>query len=268
MGWKIFVAHHVAHIQPTLQRGTAQTGYPIGTIRTLDRDTRARIQATTSPGIRIDFDRGADGLDPVDSVLILSHDLDDSTNTWGLSADDDVAFGSFTTLIAAHEPPDDDADIFRAFDADVTNTDRYLRFEYFGTNSVTYEIGVLSIGRTYDLAVTGPQIGTERGQAVLNVQSPNPRDGVERIARSFRAVNRADAEAILSAVAQFYLIAGGIVNGFGGGAGRNAIALVDTGQTPTKVYWGAASAIQTVPWGANATEVFVTLDQVRAGALL
>ncbi len=264
MAWKIFCAHHVAHLQPTITRGTPDTGFPKGNCRTLEIDSRAEFAGATTPALQIDFDRGHTDGENVNAILVLGNNLNGSSID--VFEADNSGFSSATTLLSAY------TDVKRMMYADLAGStgEQFLRFEYNGSVG-TIQIGVLSIGKVYDLATTGPQLNTQRGTAVRRTPtSGHPRDSAERFVRSFRVVDEADAKSILEASAKWYIMnaAETAIDGFGLAGGELPLALIDTvgdGGNP-KVYWGVGT-VAISPWAAGLSEVFVDLEQIKEGVL-
>lgn len=137
--YRILVSHHVAHIEPTLDSGTATAGFPVGNCRTLDPLHISRLGGT----LRIDWDRGGTGRNNVNGLFIGGYTTQGSGPY--LYADTAATFATPTTLI--------DAASFAAVNRHpvmycfADNNERYLRLAWSGITDVPF--AVISIGRQY-----------------------------------------------------------------------------------------------------------------------
>ena len=256
MAWKMFVSHHVAHLQPTVTTSTSVTGYPASNVRTTDPNTRWR----TSPNVGVivlDWDRGHTDGSAVGAALVLgSNAASDWEVRHGVSFPAGGSLGTNTDQVRNSY-----------LELSSTSSLQHLRV-LWDAAADPCEIGLVSIGVIYSVADTGPQIRTQRGQAIPSTDtSPlHPFQGTQRVTRSFRKVTRANADSILEACSNYYIenTAGDEIDGFGGGGGQVPIALIDTGTSPATIYYGR-SRVSVAPWAANYSEVFVDMEQINIG---
>jgi hypothetical protein len=258
MAWHIVAAHHVAQLQPTLTAGTASTGFAYGNARTLQINQRASITPHASNGVKLDFNRGGTGA-ALNCILILQNSM--SGGNWNVISDDNSGFSSATTLIAATSSPS--VDIYKRFDASATSTEQYLRFHYNQTSGGPYEFGVISFGVAFQ-TFSKVQLQSENINAEP-LGGTHFGDGFRRWTRSF-LVTRANSETILSYASRYYVnnSANTLIDAFGGGGGRNPIAVVDDSTSPATVYWGPAS-VSARPHSVAFNEVFVEMDVLNRG---
>jgi len=257
MAWWVYPAHFVAHVQPVLTTGTADSSYPLGLCRTLDIDKRAKL-TPTGAGMEIRFDRGTTSGAALNTILIVNTTM--SGGTWSVQSDNDSAFGSPTALVTASA--NIQRDIFVRFAS--ASSERYFRFTWTQTTGAYY-FGLISLGISYQVASAGPQIQTESNAAEM-ITSPYGRPGMQRWSRSFRNITRANAETILDYSRRYYIYdsVSAVLDGYGGAGGLNPMAIIDDSTSPDVVYYGRAR-IEERPWAANFSELFVTQDRWSPG---
>lgn len=258
MSWWIYPAHFVAHLQPSLDAGTADSYYPVSNIRTTDFNVRAKISTGVS-GIQLTWDRGNTAVgtgtrQAIDTILILNNNM--AGSTWTLRASDDSTFSTFDALVTGST--NIQRDIFVRFTA---STRRYVRWFYSNTTGGPYSFGLISVGPSYQMATAGPQIGNE-----TLVAENVGKDGRIRWTRSFRTLTRANAELVEQLAAKYYIYDSGnvLIDGFGGAGGIRPIALIDDGPNPDVIHYGPAT-VTVQPWQPNYSEIFVTMNEWREG---
>jgi hypothetical protein len=195
--WRLMLAHHVAHLNPTLTTGTAVAGYPVGSIRTLNPNERGRVAEATNR-VDLDFNRGASAAhNPVDCLFMAGVKYQPTAALQVLdSTAADFGAGTFTELVNdATNVLDLYVPTLRCFTAFATSTLRYLRYSIIYAGSVTFEFGTVSFGKQYSLGTDLYAGASESADAPALATG----SGGQIITRSFDTVTDADAAAILAA---------------------------------------------------------------------
>lgn len=262
--WVCMVTHNVAHIQPTLTMGTNTAGWPLGNVRTLDPNIRARFTGAT---IQIDFDRGTGNLRNVNALYIAGATENAASPSFGLYADTVSGFTSPTTLIDGSSWTLDEPEPRMFYFA--SNAERYLRVE-ITTNTGTMEIGTISIGRAYTLP------GELRGATVTGGKISGA------FTRSFRVVPVATAQALLDRYNADFTYKGASQDlpqygttrdALGCAGGRRPIVLGEWNAALTNdseasfAYYGPAS-VTVDEWAAAYAQVNITMQPIPIGPIL
>lgn len=254
MSWHIHLAHHIAHLSPTITNSwDAQDGYPIENINTLDASDAYRTDGSGASGnMVIEFDRGHTNGAGITSALILNNNMTGPGHAWTIEAADNSGFSTnLTTLVNSDTTKTQD--IWFPLSS---NTQRYVRLEWERTSGNGFQIGCFSLGVSYQVAGQGPLIATERlGHSIL---------------RTFRKVTRANAELIMDEYSRRYIPSSvgssGAIDGIGGWGGQNFTALIDDSTSPDTVWFGR-SRLSVRGFAANYSEVVVDMDLDRQGVL-
>ncbi len=255
MAWHIFPAHYVSHLEPTVTGDSEFDGAPMGNIRNPDPKITARFDTTTT--LNVEFDRGGTTGAALNGMLLIANNFPrepgpGSRTYTVISATDSGFTASVTTLVNGV----DSTTVDEFFPFDATSTQRYIRFSYDRSSSGTgMEVGVLSLGVTYQIASQGPVIATE----LLG----------GKIRRTFKGLTRASAETIIQHTTYNYIpdSTNTYRDGTGGRGSGNFIALIDDSTTPDTIYYGRA-IVSINPYAAFYTELIVEMDQYREAVLI
>lgn len=263
MAWSLMVPQCVAHIEPSLANGTIATGFPIGNIRTMDPNIRAKFDAGGAAAAQFRFDRGA-GLSTnqgVTCAAFINHNL-------GTKADPVAVYAGATagattdTLYSA--TPSDDKPIFTTF---TNNTGRHIRVDVGNPTETGFEIGCFLLGRYEDL---GNPVFPETWSGLSASVGPpgvggvpsftGPMEGARTVQAVFRNVSTTIAHRLIFQWQQQYLTleGGSSYWAMGGGGGANPMLLIDG---DSRAYYGTG-VVSAQSWGAALAEVTVSITEM------
>lgn len=272
--WRIMLAHHLAHLNPTLTTGTAVAGYPIGSLRTLNPQERGRV-TSASTNLVIDWDRGANGNhNPIDALLLVGQ-CNIATAAYEVYSDTASDFPTPLKYL------DDGSNAFDSIvprmclftttgaGAELASTiERYMRMAILAAGDDTYDFGVISMGKQHLLGTdlyAGASESAESGAALGG-------EGSRIITRSFDDVTDANAAAILAAWRKDSIMdtANAYVDGWGQKAGQRFGALAKfssaTAVTSDEVYYGNIN-LTVEPKYEGKSQVNVQVRTVEVGPI-
>lgn len=260
--WYIMLSHMLAHIQPALTTGTEVAGFPIGNIRTLRPNQRARVTDASLGGgfygAYIDFDRAtATNIGAINAWYVAGCSY--------TSGDRDLYLYSGTTSTPATLEGSVSLDALTApqFQTFTGGALRYWRIALADqTGSATYEVGVATAGYAY--SIPAEVIGSTFAPA------SDPRC-FRSVSLRCRAVPIATGKAIMAAFGRRYILRTDNTEQDGFGCDNGALPFVvgyfDTGATTATDAWFGPGSVTLTEDSVAFCSLSITVQDFTLGPL-